>query len=84
MIKCLRVCVWPAMLGWVLGALIAGLMLLIQMFVPIPFITRFWWIPPVAVVFGLYSTLLQSWGWKAATRRFENWDSLDLDEQRAA
>jgi hypothetical protein len=70
----------------VLGAAFAGLMLLIDMFSPIPFITRaqFWWIILAVVVFGLPLTLLQSWSWKANTRRFENWDSLDLDEQQAA
>ena len=70
----------------VLGAAFAGLMLLIDRSGPIPFITRaqFWWITLVAVFLGLPLTLLQSWSWKANTRRFENWDSLDLDEQQAA
>ena len=70
----------------VLGAAFAGVMLLIDMFSPIPFITRaqFCWIILAAVIFGLPLTLLQSWSWRANTRRFENWDSLDLDEQRTA
>ena len=70
----------------VLGAACAGLMLLIRMVVPIPFISRaqFSWITLAAVVLGLPFTLLQSWSWQAGTRRFENWESLDLDEQRMA
>lgn len=68
------------------GAAMAALMFLIEALTPIPFITRaqFWWITMSAVVLGLPLTLLVSWSWKATTRRFENWDSLDLDEQRAA
>jgi hypothetical protein len=67
------------------GCSFAGLMLLIE-YACIPFITRaqFWWIIFGAAAVGLPLTLRQAWDWKALTRRFENWDSLDLDEQPSA
>lgn len=66
------------------GCSFAGSMLLIEFFMP--FISRapFWWITFAATVLGLPLTLRQAWHWKALTRRFENWDSLDLDEQPSA
>ena len=70
----------------VLGAAFAGLMLLIEALLPFPLITRaqFWWIICGVVAIGLPLMLWQAFTWKARNRRFENWDSLDLDEQCSA
>lgn len=67
------------------GCCFAGLMLLTE-YAFIPFIPRahFWWITFGATALGLPLSLRQAWDWKALTRRFENWDSLDLDEQASA
>ena len=69
-----------------LGAACAGLMFLIEALLPFPLITRaqFWPIVCAGGAVGLPLVLLQSWSWKASNRRFENWDSLDLDEQCSA
>jgi hypothetical protein len=69
-----------------LGGAPAGLVLLVQAFTPISFITRtgFCWIAVGAVALGPLFTLKGAVDWKASTRRFENWESLDLDERPAA
>lgn len=69
----------------VLGAAIMGLMLATGIVMPFPLISRaaFWWITLAAAIPGLPLTLLHAWSWKASTRRFENWESLDLEEQCA-
>ena len=61
-------------------------MFLINTCMAIPFIigAQFWWMTLTAVVLGLPLALIQSRDWNASMRRFENWDSLDLDEQRVA
>jgi hypothetical protein len=81
-----RIVGYVAAASALLGAASAGLMLSIEAFLPISFITRagFWWVTLGSIALGVPFTLLQGWGWRASTRRFENWDSLDLDEQRAA
>lgn len=81
-----RIAGYLAMGAALLGVAAAGLMLLIRWTLPIPLITgaRFGWITLAALVAGALFTLWQSWNWKAATRRFEQWESLDLDEPRAA
>ncbi len=68
------------------GAAFAGLMLLVEICVPIPIITRarFWWVIAAAATFGLPATWLQAWGWRATARRIEDWESLELDEPSAA
>jgi hypothetical protein len=67
------------------GCSFAGTLLLVE-FAFIPFISRaqFWCITLGATALGMPLTLRQAWHWKALTRRFENWDSLDLDEQPSA
>lgn len=65
-----------------LGAAFAAGMLVIGVASPISFITRaqFWWITLGAVILGVYCTLLQSWSWHSSMRRFENWESLDIED----
>lgn len=67
------------------GCSFAGLLLLIE-FAFIPFIsaTQFWCVTFGATALGLPITLWQAWLWMTMTQRFENWDSLDLEEQPSA
>ncbi|HEY1785045.1 MAG TPA: hypothetical protein VGG30_05820 [Pirellulales bacterium] len=68
-----------------LGGTSAGVMLLFEAFIPVPFITRpqFWWITMGAVALGPLFILKHAIDWKASARRFEHWESLDLDEHEA-
>ncbi len=65
-----------------LGAAFAAGMLVIDASSPISFITRaqFWWITLGAVVLGVPYTLFQSRNWNTSMRRFENWESLDIED----
>jgi hypothetical protein len=49
---------------------------------PMSLVTRaqFWCITLAAIGVGVPFTLLQAWSWRAATQRFDNWDSRDLKE----
>jgi hypothetical protein len=69
-----------------LAASFAALLLLIEAFLPFPFVTRFqfWGITLATVGISIPLILAQAWSWTARARRFENWDSLDIDEQPAA
>ncbi len=61
-------------------------MLAIEALIPVPFVTRaaFWWITLGAIALGPLFTLKHAADWNASTRRFENWESLDLNEQLPA
>jgi len=69
-----------------LGSAAAGFMLMVDAFLPVSIITRsgFWWVTVGAVALGPPSVLLHGRDQRAAARRFENWESLDLDEHRVA
>jgi hypothetical protein len=68
------------------GAVAAGLMLLFAWLLPFNFIPRavFCWITLGAIFVGPPAVLLRGRDLKASERRFENWESLELDEPRAA
>ena len=70
----------------IVASAFAGLMLLIEMGIPFPIVTRtqFWCITSAAALLGLPFTLWNSWSWKASTRRFDTWESLELDEPHSA
>lgn len=71
--------------GWI-GLSFAAMTVVLDRTAPIAFITsaQFWWITAGAMVAGLPLTLLQIRDWRTAMRRFEDWQSLDLDEQQPA
>jgi hypothetical protein len=68
------------------GAVAAGMMLLFAWFLPFDFIPRavFCWITLGAIFVGPPAVLLRGRNQMASERRFENWESLDLDEPQAA
>jgi hypothetical protein len=71
------------MLGSALvGGSSAGLQLLIEYLVPVYLITPsgFWKFTIGAGALGVPFVLLQARDWRSAIRRFDHWESLDLDE----
>jgi hypothetical protein len=84
-----RAAIWRIVLYAVIGSAIwgcsAAVMMFVTPFTSIPFISRqFWWITLAVTVIGLPMTLLQAWHWRALTRHFDHWDSLDLHEGQPA
>jgi hypothetical protein len=77
-----RIVAYGAANSAVVGAACAALMLLFQVSLPISLTTRegFWWITLGAVVLGVFFTLLQAKSWHSSMRRFENWESLDIED----
>ena len=68
------------------GGAVASLLLLLSVCLPISIITlqQFWWISLATMVCCPPLALLLARSWGATVHRFENWESLDLDEQQTA
>jgi hypothetical protein len=71
-----------AVSGVVALGLAAGL-LLFRSLIPIQLVTPtiFWTIPVGAAFIAMPLTFWQARHWRLAMRRFDEWESLDLDEQ---
>jgi len=80
-----RIAVYTALSCAVWGCSAAGMMLLLNSGIP-NFMSnaQILWITVSASAAGVPLTLLQSRDWLRTNRRFENWDSLELDEPSAA
>jgi hypothetical protein len=81
-----RIVGYAAVGSALLGATSAGIMLWFEAFIPVSFITRaqFWGITAAAIALGPLFMLKHAVDRKASARRFENWESLDLDEHATA
>jgi FtsH-binding integral membrane protein len=77
-----RIVAYGAANSALVGAACAAMMFVANAASPISFITRegFWWITLGAVVLGVFFTLLQARSWNSSMRRFENWDSLEIED----
>lgn len=69
-----------------IGSAFAALMVAIDLFVPIQFITPvyFWWITLGTAALGVPLLLWQAVQWRATNQRFEDWESLDLEPPHSA
>lgn len=80
-----RIASWTALSAAWWGCSAAGMMLLLNSAIA-SFIStaQFWWITAGAAAAGVPLSLLQARDWLLTNRRFENWDSLEIDEPSAA
>jgi hypothetical protein len=81
-----RITGYTAVSAAIFGAYIASLVFLFVRLMPTFPITaaQFCWITLAAMILGVPLTLWAAWNWRATTRRFDDWDSLDLSENCVA